>query len=131
MGHSSSAGFWIPKKPIEIKPQPRAAHSSRKRKSSGAGFGRGRPSGASRGRPAKAVVQEMVEEAADSDADGEQVIEEVPVSRMPILPLSLQAGIYNEFRCVIQPACAPLVATLSTHLVQPSWQTEASVQTSL
>lgn len=87
MGHSSSAGFWIPKKAVELKPLPRAAHSSRKRKSSGAGMGRGRPSGGSRGRPSKPAVQEVLEEIVDSDQEGDRAVEEVPV-RPTLNPLS-------------------------------------------
>lgn len=79
MGHSSSAGFWIPKKPVPVAPQPRAVASSRKRKSSSANVGRGRPSGGGRGRPSKAAAQEVHEEIADSEAAAEQVIEPVQV----------------------------------------------------
>ena len=81
MGHSSSAGFWIPKKAMEMKAVARPAPASRKRKSSSTGFGRGRPSGGPRGRPSKPAVQEVLEEIADSDSGMPQAPEEVPVSR--------------------------------------------------
>ena len=79
MGHSSSAGFWIPKKPVAVAPQPRAAASSRKRKSNAANIGRGRPSGGGRGRPSKAAAQEVLEEIADSEAAADQTLDPVPV----------------------------------------------------
>ena len=85
MGHSSSAGFWIPKKPMVVAPQPRAVASSRKRKSSSANFGRGRPSGGGRGRPSKAATQEVMEEIADSEPAVDQILEPVPVSPKLIL----------------------------------------------
>lgn len=82
MGHSSSAGFWIPKQPLAVAPQPRAVAAPRKRKSTGAGFGRGRPSGSGRGRPSKPVQPQL--EIAEVIGDSEPVAEarsgSVPVS---------------------------------------------------
>lgn len=80
MGHSSSVGYWIPKKPTGIVPQSRVVHSSRKRKGGGTGLGRGRPSTVSRTKIAKPAAQEVLEELAVSDADGDHTMEEVAVS---------------------------------------------------
>lgn len=93
MGHSSLAGFWIPKKPAEVVHVTKPVTTSRKRKNTGTGFGRGRPSGgrpagANRGRPSKPAAQEAAEEMAESEADGNggMAMEEVPVSLVDTPP---------------------------------------------
>jgi hypothetical protein len=66
MGHSSTAGYWIPKQLLQVAPQPKAYPPSKKRKAGSGASGKptvskGRGNGSSRrvARPPRAVSQQV------------------------------------------------------------------------
>ena len=82
MGHSSTTGYWIPKKALPVSTpavRPKAPKTGRRRGGSGSGFGRSRPSGAARPKAPKPPSEEAL------DIDAEEATKEVEVRTLPRL----------------------------------------------